>query len=374
MRHKKRKLIFALAPLLIFFVGAEIALRIAGFEYESFYDCPTWWTRCSQNPVFMGDPDLFWKLKPLANSDLNPESRLTQLINPDGFRDDITPVEKKPGELRVVALGDSCTFGDGVANWESYSNVLEKLIRLAFPDREVNVLNAGVPGYTTYQIDRYLRTRLLKYKPDVVTAYVGFNDNIPAVRGVSDKDVAGGQSAVLKKIRAFAGKLRLYQLVEKFVGSMKKKPEPDPNASQPVPNDEGLDLAFRVSTDDYKNYLCGIKKLGEQQGFKLVIMTLPHTFDKEPHRNKNVREAAKDCAIPMLDLWDAMKAEQAKGLELYNSDGGHPNALGHRVIAKNLFYKLQQLGILPEAKAPELPPIKTETIEPDEFPDAAPGF
>ncbi len=370
MRTKRRRWLYALIPLLVLCFGAELALRVAGFQYESFYDCPDWWTRCVQNPVFQGDPELFWKLKPMANSDLNPESRLTQLINPSGFRDDITPVEKKAQELRIITLGDSCTFGDGVANWETYANVLETQIRMAFPDRKVNVLNAGVPGYTAYQIDLYLRSKLLEYKPDVVTIYVGFNDNIPAVRGLSDKDIQKTNSIYIQAIREIADKLRIYQFIEKSVADLKSQPTLL-SPQKPVPNEEGVELAFRVSPKDYMETLCQINELGKREGFKVIVLALPHTFLKEPHRNRNIRIAARDCSIPMLDLWEVMKAEQAKGLELYNSDGGHPNSLGHRVIAESLFYKLQNIGVLPHVTAPKLPPIETDTIDPDEFPDEA---
>ena len=374
--RKKRKrgiksLLFAVIPLIVALLVGEAALRVTDFQYESFYDCPDWWTRCDQNPVFIGDPVLFWRLRPNANSDLNPESRYTQLINKAGFRDDDTPIQKQPNELRIITMGDSCTYGDGVANWESYPNVLEKLIRLSAPDRPVSVLNAGVPGYTAYQIDTYLRSELLKYKPDVVTVYVGFNDNIPAAGGIPDKDIKPLHTPGIEALRGILEHFRLYQYANKVITGLKRKTVS--TAPPPVSTELDVEQEFRVSTGDYMDILCGINETGKTDGFTTIIMTLPHVFDKEPHRNHNVRVAADRCKIPLLDLWSIMKAEQATGKGLYNADGGHPNAIGHRIIATALMRKLQELGIIKEGPAPELPPIVYDTMEPDQFDGATDG-
>ncbi|MCB1152189.1 SGNH/GDSL hydrolase family protein [bacterium] len=364
-RRSSKRLAFALIAALLTVGALEAGLRLVGFEYESFFECPDWWTRCSTNPIFVGDPLLFWRLKPNANSDLNIESRATQYVNSQGFRDYETPVEKAPNELRVISLGDSCTFGDGVANWEAYPEVLEELVRKADPDRPVNVINAGVPGYTSYQIEQYLKTELLKFHPDVVTVYVGFNDNIPASGGVPDKLInKGGDEA--EALQRALRPLRLYQFVNKIVSGIRNK-DADLGPSRPLP--EGVTYESRVPVDDYIQSLCDINKFGKEHDFTTVVMTLPHIFEKQPHRNREIRKAARECEIPMVELWDVMKAAQAEGVGLYNSDGGHPNAFGHRVIAKALFAELQKLGKIPAGPVPELPPIDVDAgPEPDEFP------
>ena len=47
-------------------------------------------------------------------------------INSDGFRDKNYSIEKPNGVFRIVAIGDSLTFGFGVESEESYPKVLEK--------------------------------------------------------------------------------------------------------------------------------------------------------------------------------------------------------------------------------------------------------
>jgi hypothetical protein len=69
---------------------------------------------------------------------------------------------KEAGRTRIVALGDSFTFGEEVSDEETWTARLEALA----PGSEV--LNLGVHGYGHDQMLLYLREEGLRYKPDVV--------------------------------------------------------------------------------------------------------------------------------------------------------------------------------------------------------------
>jgi len=90
-----------------------------------------------------------------------------------GLRDDevARPVT---GTMRIIVLGDSMTFGHGVANDEAYPNQLERLYKAA--GRRVDVINAGVKGYGTDQSYRLFTTRLTGLAPQVVIVGVYWND------------------------------------------------------------------------------------------------------------------------------------------------------------------------------------------------------
>ena len=54
-----------------------------------------------------------------------------------------------PGTRRILALGDSITFGFGVDQADSFPEQLERLINREQPqDRPVEVINAGVNGFS----------------------------------------------------------------------------------------------------------------------------------------------------------------------------------------------------------------------------------
>jgi lysophospholipase L1-like esterase len=95
-----------------------------------------------------------------------------------GLRDhELTPVPA-PGTLRVLALGDSQTFGNGLDLEETWPKQLERALPVT-PLRRWEVINAGVPGTDTWQHE-ILLTRLLdvtQARAVVLAVYV--NDVVP---------------------------------------------------------------------------------------------------------------------------------------------------------------------------------------------------
>lgn len=94
-----------------------------------------------------------------------------------GFRGPEFPVEKPAGALRVVCLGASTTEGSQT-NDETYPHYLQLELRRRFPDRTIDVLNAGHSGAQGRDLLEILRTRVLPLHPDVVIVYHAANDAI----------------------------------------------------------------------------------------------------------------------------------------------------------------------------------------------------
>jgi lysophospholipase L1-like esterase len=352
-RQAKKRWLFSLIAVLIFFGLAEIAVRVSGFRYEPFMGAPTWWVRFEGQPIYDSDPWLFWRLRPNANAGQDPTDKNAQIINSRGFRSDEFEPAKKPGEFRVITLGDSCTFGDGVANWETYSKVLEKNLQAQRPQTPTTVINAGVPGYTSYQARTYLENELIKLKPDVVTIYVGLNDNIPAARSIPDAN-RRPNSKLLYSTFGILRNLRLVGLNEYLVNTYIKP------IKQPLISTQEGHNTFRVPFLDYIDNLCALNEFGKQHGYTLIVMTLPHTFESDHERNPHIRKAASRCQIPMIDVFKAMKVFQAAGEDLYESDGGHPNTLGQKRIAQQIQQKMGELKLVPPYSAP-MPAMQKST-------------
>lgn len=102
-------------------------------------------------------------------------------INGQGLRADRDfPYAKPPGALRIVSLGDSFTAGYEVEGDETFSSVLERELRArGYP---VEVLNAGVSGYSTAEAVLYLERELFRYEPDLVLVSFFGNDLVDNTR------------------------------------------------------------------------------------------------------------------------------------------------------------------------------------------------
>ncbi len=103
-------------------------------------------------------------------------------INNNGLRNFTDyPYEKPPGTLRILSIGDSNTLGFEVRQEYTFSSIIGR--HLSRDGSKVEVINAGVSGFSTAEEVVYLENEGIKYKPDIVV--LGFfkndiEDNIKA--------------------------------------------------------------------------------------------------------------------------------------------------------------------------------------------------
>lgn len=83
--------------------------------------------------------------------------------------------EKPSGVYRIAVLGDSFTFGMGVAADETASAVLQRLLDGEAPGK-FEVYNFGVPSYSPVLEYIYLTQEVVKYDPDLVILFLDLGD------------------------------------------------------------------------------------------------------------------------------------------------------------------------------------------------------
>lgn len=94
-----------------------------------------------------------------------------------GFRErEISP--PKPANLcRIMVLGDSFTWGQGVAVEQRYTDLTETYLSHTFPDKRFEVLSFGLPSAPTTQERDFFQNYKNLLNPDLVV--VGFVSNDP---------------------------------------------------------------------------------------------------------------------------------------------------------------------------------------------------
>ena len=97
--------------------------------------------------------------------------------NSFGMRNRETTKEKPPGVFRIAMLGDSFAFGWGVNSEDSFPSVLERELQKSAPTgTKIEVLNFGVPGYSTFQEVEAFKTWGSTFNPDAVIVFFIEND------------------------------------------------------------------------------------------------------------------------------------------------------------------------------------------------------
>jgi lysophospholipase L1-like esterase len=118
-------------------------------------------------------PDRPWLygLRPGARGTLPESDDVSYVVNATGFRDRLYERPKPPGVFRILVLGDSLSFGYGVAQEESFPKRMEASL-----PAKVEVLNFGVGGYNPYNEAMLLADIGASYQPDLVLVQFCIND------------------------------------------------------------------------------------------------------------------------------------------------------------------------------------------------------
>ncbi|MBB5221961.1 acyl-CoA thioesterase-1 [Amaricoccus macauensis] len=99
-------------------------------------------------------------------------------------------------EVRILAFGDSLTYGSGVAREDGFVPQLEAWLH-AHGATDVVVLNAGVPGETTAEGRERIAPVLDQTRPDAVLLALGAND---LLRGLSASRMFSNLDAILGEV------------------------------------------------------------------------------------------------------------------------------------------------------------------------------
>ncbi len=259
------------------------------------------------------DPELFWKLTP----------RVWE-VSSQRFREDkIFAVNKPKDVIRIICMGDSVVYGcpeDVVRKDQTYPKLLEVMLNNYFKNKKIEVINAGVPGYSSLQGLRYLKKYLLRFNPDIVTCHFG-PDDAAQVR-IEDKNFAF--NPFIFKVKLFLGRSYIYRYLVTLSLRYRRRKE---------------ELKPRVSPQDYKANLRKIYELCTQRGIKVVFITPLLWIKGRYSKIDNPIEYSPPEGVTTVDLYDIFSRYPDGGK--FFVDNCHPTPAGHKVIAEALFPKIK---------------------------------
>jgi lysophospholipase L1-like esterase len=122
--------------------------------------------------------EIAWTRHHYLNYGLTPNySKGLRSHNSLGYRGPEFSVEKPPGAYRIVALGGSSTYTSEVEDDDkAFPAQLERILGDEYGYRSVEVINAGVGGYSSWETLINLEFRVLDLDPDLLIVYHGAND------------------------------------------------------------------------------------------------------------------------------------------------------------------------------------------------------
>jgi len=334
-------------------IACELFLRGVNFSYIDEVKPIIIWNPhedsriVTKDSIFQFHPFYFWEMIPGVSCQGFPEER----VNTEGFRGKLYPKKKMENSLRLVCLGDSSTFGMGVEGYLVYSSLLEKEMKNCLPNRNIEVINAGVIGYTGFQGLQVFKNKILDYSPDIVILCFGaINEHFPA-NPYNDREKFEVINSWRYKIRSQLIKYRFFQLIQKVFGRNISFEVAWKNKSKIVSSknsnwrnyQKGKPYKPRVSPGDFIKYIEEIIKLSQIDKADVILISPPrrkivekehpivldYTYALESISNKH--------KIPLLDMRKIFFSIPDFENRLFlKNDYYHPNSLGHEFIAKSL--------------------------------------
>lgn len=292
----------------IFSVLGEVALRVYT-RYAIFYDIEM--TRYANEIKIPSE-------NPRIGHVHRPSSAATLMgvpvqINADGLRDRDYPVARNDSR-RIVFLGDSLTFGWGVASADTFEHLLEEKLQ------PVEILNFGTGNYNTEQEVNLFLEKGLKYAPDEVVLWYFLNDAEPTP-----------QSSPW----AFLGHSRLVT----FFWSRIKTVLSRMDASRSY-QDYYADL-YRDDREGWvrtKQAFIALQDVCKEKDIALKVVLLPelHELQAQPFQREyaQVNSFLQSQGIDVLNLYPIFAAEQDSQSLWVALDDAHPNAVAHKRIAE----------------------------------------
>lgn len=322
MRALFKSFSFLVYLILIIFILLEILVRFHGYSKRYLSD-----------PIYMPfskNEEIPFVLKPNLK---DARAQSNSLINTDelGLRSLIPGAhyeEKKPNEYRIAFFGDSFTFGQGVANNETFPQIVENDLTSLPSPYTVKVFNFGVSGYNVKTMTDTLRYRALSLKPDLAIMCIIYDDFDLKRTGVPDKygyimsrlstNIVGSFT------KSFMRNLHLgYLMRDMFFetrASVKSREAPDANAVEVLP-------------PSYQ-YVVALRDFAQAHGLAYLIVTLPGKYPGDERIAAIQKQFNKD-KIKYYDLFFLAQSISLKDFGLSSSDA-HPSPLVHRKIGEML--------------------------------------
>ncbi len=241
-------------------------------------------------------------------------------INDQGIRGPTYTPEPAPGVLRVAALGDSFTFGQGVEIEDAFPSVMARELQTRGVPTEV--LNFGVPGHATPQEVALVKDRVVDARPDLVLIHVFAND-MTADESNCEYGKGGNQATAFLLRSCYVCRLGFIgsQVVKAIAGGSKTVEGPTPG-------------------ERFVSSLRDLRALADARGFRAAVVLLT---DRDMYIDSHL---CRGCEVPhdlvaqtglhVIDMTPVWKTLQLDIPRYFSPGEDHLSVEGNDLMGRSL--------------------------------------
>jgi lysophospholipase L1-like esterase len=356
-----RNIALALLSLVLALTACEVLLRVFGSGVLPRPD------------LYLDDPIVGKRMRPGWSGD---EFQAPVTINSKGLRNPEIPYEKPAGTYRVLALGDSWTFGFRMKEPDAYPRQLERLLAASATargdTRRIEVINAGVVGYSTDQEAAYLKSEGWKYSPDLVLVnFYPVNDTHNKLYKYQQRETLRALHPLLLELYELPSHLYLRSFLKGARRTLKQKfgsARVHAAAKLGVEDKGGRALAENDWTGDFapgkrgweavRTALQDIAEGARAHNVPVLVVLLPDAQDIARYQDRYhpkieplVASAVAEAGLGYFDLEPTFEPWRGKEDEILFRRQRHPNAAGYGLIAKAVGEEIDKRYLAPTSRA-----------------------
>lgn len=320
-RGPLRKLLGALSILFITLIMLEVAVRIWGYAQPHIYD-PIYrpYDRAEDIP-YIHKPNL-----------VAARARGLAVINTDslGLRAKTAGASygaKQPNEYRIALIGDSYTFGEGVAGTEdTYAQVLEESLNRRQQAVAVKTLNFGVSAYSVKQMVATLQYRTPEIQPDLVVMAIIISDfNLARTPTIDEEGYL-----VDRKLPRLSPPGSMIRRAFRHIHLIYVLRDIGVRWFVPAPNVDEM-ISHGKIPETYE-YVRQFRTVAEERGLPYVVVLLPRMRTKDWGRVPDELTRDRIAYVDLSSLKDEFSEERYRASRF----DPHPSAAVHHRIGEAL--------------------------------------
>ena len=268
------------------------------------------------------------------------ESGLTPPLNDLGFREE--PLDDwvfSEGTVRVLFLGDSFTFGQGVKDGNKrFTDLIEKQLNADSVDgTKYHVYNAGIPGTEPRRWLEYLEELLPVYQPQYLFVVFFMRDGTDVCTSLRCYE------AVIDEIKTKYTHNVFYRhsyLVQYFLNKLVWRDFSKYYTNQIVSGYTGSE-AEKAIWYEQQGYLEAIQNLSLQNNVEVYLVIFPILYNLNNEYpfftvDEEITDFALNSGLSVFSLTDGFMGYSAQTLWVSPNDQ-HPNKKGHQIAFEILY-------------------------------------
>src|SRR5262245_29799429 len=256
------------------------------------------------NPApLIADPVLLWRNQPGARRQVAADPEVigrpetwSVAIDRSGYRGPDRQAGAEAGPVyRVLCVGDAITYGWGTDQQDIFPRRLEAILSEGYPGATIEVIDAGVPGWSWLQGLRFLETEGFALRPDVVVMGLGTNDQMKDTRSTDLENLGGSSvwSHALFHARNLLGNTNTFRAL-----ALLRHPIPGPSRAC-RPQIASYGLCHRVSLEEIASAVREVGRLTAANRIDLLLLNVDFVRTRAIEAE---RDAADRKHLHLLDF------------------------------------------------------------------------